>query len=84
MVQVDVGPASVYALQVVCDVVRFGIDYLVHRWHCDQRSVKTRNNREEVQTSELYKNHVVEFEQCIGPEVPVTDGSGGCGDEIER
>jgi hypothetical protein len=55
----------------------------VHRWHCDQSSVQTRDDREKVQASELYKNHVVKFEQSVSAEVPITNGSGGRGNEIE-
>ena len=83
MMEVDVGTAAVDGLKVVSDVIGFQKDDFVHCRHCDQRSIQTRNDREEVKTRELYKNHVVKFKQGIGPKISVTDGSGGGGYEIE-
>ena len=83
MMQIDVGSAAVNGLQVVCDVIGFQSDDLVHCRHGDQRSIQTRDDRKEVQARELDKNHVVKFKQGVRPKIPVTDCSCGGGNEIE-
>ena len=55
----------------------------MHRRYGDQRSIQTWDDREEVQTRELDKNHVVKFNQSVGSEISVADRSGGGGNEIE-